>query len=174
MFGPFRSTKPLSGGLLWKIPWRLSSTRKARHRERLKRVDKIVATLDTALAKLRPQLAPAALENKRVVRQFREGVKEQERQRQEQEEQLATNAAVADAEGEGVGDGDVDGVVAARMARQMGQTTRLIERWKAEMPTEGEMLPRDKYTMFDRKEKKYRKGIHSEWFVQRTFKDCAN
>lgn len=24
------------------------------------------------------------------------------------------------------------------------------------------MLPRDKYTMFDRKEKRYRKGIHSE------------
>jgi hypothetical protein len=30
------------------------------------------------------------------------------------------------------------------------------------MPTEPEMLPRDKYTMFDRKEKRYRKGIHSE------------
>ena len=32
---------------------------------------------------------------------------------------------------------------------------------KAEMPTEEEMLPKDKYTIFDRKEKKYRKGIHS-------------
>lgn len=30
------------------------------------------------------------------------------------------------------------------------------------MPTEPEMLPRDKYTMFDRKEKRYRKGIHSK------------
>lgn len=29
------------------------------------------------------------------------------------------------------------------------------------MPTEAEMLPKDKYTMFDRKEKRYRKGIHS-------------
>jgi hypothetical protein len=29
------------------------------------------------------------------------------------------------------------------------------------MPTEQEMLPKDKYTIFDRKEKKYRKGIHS-------------
>ena len=46
-------------------------------------------------------------------------------------------------------------------ARNMG-TIKLIERWKAEMPTEAEMLPRDKYTMFDRKEKKYRKGIHSK------------
>jgi len=37
-----------------------------------------------------------------------------------------------------------------------------VERWKAEMPTEQEMLPKDKYTIFDRKEKKYRKAIHSE------------
>jgi len=29
------------------------------------------------------------------------------------------------------------------------------------MPTEQEMLPKDKYTIFDRKEKRYRKGIHS-------------
>ena len=40
-------------------------------------------------------------------------------------------------------------------------TTKAVERWKNEMPTEQEMLPKDKYTIFDRKEKKYRKGIHS-------------
>jgi hypothetical protein len=40
--------------------------------------------------------------------------------------------------------------------------TRAVERWKEEMPSEREMVPRDKYTMFDRKEKKYRKAIHSE------------
>jgi type II restriction/modification system DNA methylase subunit YeeA len=40
-------------------------------------------------------------------------------------------------------------------------TTKAVERWKGEMPTEQEMLPKDKYTIFDRKEKKYRKGIHS-------------
>lgn len=39
-------------------------------------------------------------------------------------------------------------------------TTKLIERWKAEMPTEAEMLARDKYTLFDRKHKGYRKGVH--------------
>lgn len=32
------------------------------------------------------------------------------------------------------------------------------------MPTEQEMLPKDKYTVFDRKVKRYRKGIHSELF----------
>jgi hypothetical protein len=37
-----------------------------------------------------------------------------------------------------------------------------VERWKTEMPTEQEMLPKDKYTVFDRKVKRYRKGIHSE------------
>jgi hypothetical protein len=37
-----------------------------------------------------------------------------------------------------------------------------VERWKKEMPTEAEMLPKDKYTIFDRKEKRYRKGIHSK------------
>jgi len=39
--------------------------------------------------------------------------------------------------------------------------TKAVERWKTEMPVEQEMLPKDKYTIFDRKEKKYRKGIHS-------------
>jgi hypothetical protein len=36
-----------------------------------------------------------------------------------------------------------------------------VERWKMEMPTEEEMLPKDKYSVFDRKVKRYRKGIHS-------------
>lgn len=31
------------------------------------------------------------------------------------------------------------------------------------MPREEEMLPKDKYTIFDRKEKRYRKGVHSMW-----------
>jgi hypothetical protein len=96
MFGPFRITNPLSGGLLWKIPWRLSKFQKRRHRMRLRAVDSVVATVDAALAK-------------------------------------------------------------------QGQTLEALERWKAEMPTEAEMLPKDKYTMFDRKAKRYRKGIHSRF-----------
>jgi hypothetical protein len=94
MFGAFRITNPLSGGLLWKVPWRLSKFQKRRHRLRLRAVDDVVATVDAALAK-------------------------------------------------------------------KGQTLEALDRWKAEMPTEAEMLPRDKYTMFDRKAKRYRKGIHS-------------
>lgn len=96
MFGAFRVTSPLSSGLLWKIPWRLSKFQKRRQRQRLRAVDDVVATVDAALAK-------------------------------------------------------------------KGETVAALERWKGEMPTEAEMLPRDKYTMFDRKEKKYRKGIHSRF-----------
>ncbi|KAL4749167.1 mitochondrial ribosomal protein L31-domain-containing protein [Aspergillus foveolatus] len=49
--------------------------------------------------------------------------------------------------------------VSAALARN-GQTTKAVERWYKEMPREEEMLPRDKYTIFDKKEKTYRKGIH--------------
>ncbi|KAF2681713.1 mitochondrial ribosomal protein L31 [Lentithecium fluviatile CBS 122367] len=93
MFGPFRLTNPLSGGLLWKIPWRLSRHQKYRHRNRLRAVDSVVATVDNALAK-------------------------------------------------------------------RGETMKKVVMWKAEMPTEQEMLPKDKYSVFDRKVKRYRKGIH--------------
>ncbi|KAI4106951.1 MAG: hypothetical protein L6R37_001950 [Teloschistes peruensis] len=94
MFGAFRPTSPLSGGLLWKIPWRLSAPQKARQRKRLRAVDSVVACVDTAL-------------------------------------------------------------------RKQGSSMKDLDRWKAEMPREEEMRPKDKYTIFDRKEKRYRKGIHT-------------
>jgi len=93
MFGAFRVSNPLSGGLLWKIPWRLSQPQKYRQRKRLRAVDDVVATVSTALAK-------------------------------------------------------------------QGETLKQLERWHAEMPTEAEMMARDKYTMFSANAKRYRKGIH--------------
>jgi len=57
----------------------------------------------------------------------------------------------------------VDRVVdtlSAALARN-GQSAKSVERWYAEMPREEEMLPKDKYTLFDKKEKSYRKSIHS-------------
>ena len=78
-----------------KIPFRLSAPQKARQRKRLRAVDTVIATIDTAL-------------------------------------------------------------------RKQGSSLKEVERWKAEMPREEEMRPKDKYTVFDRKEKRYRKGIHSE------------
>lgn len=57
----------------------------------------------------------------------------------------------------------VDKVVAIvdQALAKKGTTTKAIERWKEEMPIEQEMVPKDKYTIFDRKERNYRKGIHS-------------
>ncbi|KAG4437766.1 hypothetical protein IFR05_006751 [Cadophora sp. M221] len=55
----------------------------------------------------------------------------------------------------------VDTVVAVvdRALAKQGETMKAVERWKDEMPIEQEMVPKDKYTIFDRKEKKYRKSI---------------
>lgn len=60
----------------------------------------------------------------------------------------------------------VDRIVACvdnALAKQ-GMVAAAVERWKREMPTEAEMEPRDKYTLFDRNAKKYRKGVHSMFF----------
>ena len=58
----------------------------------------------------------------------------------------------------------VDNVVSTidNALAKKGLTMKAVERWKEEMPREEEMRPKDKYTMFDRKEKRYRKGIHSK------------
>ncbi|KAI9566498.1 mitochondrial 54S ribosomal protein YmL31 [Boletus coccyginus] len=42
MFGAFRPTSVAFGGLLWKTPWKLSVTRKANARARLKKVDAVI------------------------------------------------------------------------------------------------------------------------------------
>jgi hypothetical protein len=57
----------------------------------------------------------------------------------------------------------VDSIVATvdRALTKQGLKLKAVERWKAEMPAEHEMLPKDKYTVFDRKQRGYRKGIHS-------------
>jgi Mitochondrial ribosomal protein L31 len=59
----------------------------------------------------------------------------------------------------------VDKVVAVveNALAKLGTSTKAVERWKEEMPKEAEMRPKDKYTIFDRKERGYRKGIHSEF-----------
>ncbi|KAL7418417.1 hypothetical protein Q5752_006875 [Cryptotrichosporon argae] len=88
MFGAFRPTSIASGGLLWKSPFRLSPTRKANHRRRLRLVDDVIAAVAAS-----------------------------------------------------------------------GVETRSLAR-AAALPTEGEMLPRDKYTTFDHKVRGWRKSVH--------------
>lgn len=43
MLGPFKLTSPLNGGLLWKVPWRMSRHQKQRQRERLRAVDDVIS-----------------------------------------------------------------------------------------------------------------------------------
>ncbi|CAA7267642.1 unnamed protein product [Cyclocybe aegerita] len=45
MFGAFRPTNVNLGGLLWKTPWKLSVTRKANARARLKKVDAVIESV---------------------------------------------------------------------------------------------------------------------------------
>ncbi|KAL3229013.1 54S ribosomal protein L31, mitochondrial [Nakaseomyces bracarensis] len=49
MFGAFRGSQVLQGGLLWKVPWRMSSPQKFRQRQRLKAVDDVVENLTLGL-----------------------------------------------------------------------------------------------------------------------------
>ncbi|WVR07659.1 hypothetical protein IAU60_004701 [Kwoniella sp. DSM 27419] len=88
MFGALRSTSVLSGGLLWKTPWRLSPTRKANQRKRMKVVDSVIA-------------------------------------------------AVAES----------------------GVTTRSLVK-ALDLPTEAEMSPKDKYTVFNPRSRGFRKSQH--------------
>ncbi|KAI0818865.1 60s ribosomal protein l31 [Irpex lacteus] len=88
MFGAFRPTSIASGGLLWKVPWKLSPTRKANVRSRLKKVDAVIEAVRAS------------------------GV-------------------------------------------QCSALTKALE-----LPKEHEMPARDKYTVFSKWEKGYRKGIH--------------
>ncbi|KXT11450.1 hypothetical protein AC579_3294 [Pseudocercospora musae] len=180
MFGAFRPTAPLSGGLLWKIPWRISRHQKARHRQRLRRVDNIVSVLDNALQR---QAGISAQQSTRTQQTAQvphpEGVEGQATPEElshtaEGLRMLArdTNKDVAQRRhGKGAKQGDyvpeqnpvgieVPGKRLLRDVAAEHGTTKLIERWKAEMPTEGEMLAKDKYTMFDKKVRGYRKGVH--------------
>ncbi|AET40491.1 mitochondrial 54S ribosomal mL60 domain-containing protein Ecym_6095 [Eremothecium cymbalariae DBVPG len=116
MFGPFRSSQPLLGGLLWKIPWRMSTPQKQRQRKRLKAVDKVLSQLNLGLyIKSAIEKNPAATVTELLhVKNYKyNGIK-----------QLNT-----------LNDPSV-------------------------FPSESQMSYKDKYTIFNRYSKQYRKGIH--------------
>ncbi|PNS17911.1 hypothetical protein CAC42_3870 [Sphaceloma murrayae] len=166
MFGPFKPTSSLSVGLLWKMPWRLSAPRKLRHRRRLRRVDNIVTVLDTAL-----QRQYALAQSSSISSQT--GSNPSPAQNQAPSSSAQAKAALALRSGRGPKRGDLlppypvethaglMGTVRTThdAAREKG-TIKALERWKADMPREEEMVPRDKYTMFARYERGYRKGVH--------------
>ncbi|KAJ3575992.1 hypothetical protein NP233_g721 [Leucocoprinus birnbaumii] len=88
MLGAFRASNVNCSGLLWKTPWKLSVTRKANVRARLKKVDAVIETVRAS------------------------------------------------------------GVQCRSLAQAL------------ELPKEHEMPAKDKYTVFSKHEKGYRKGIH--------------
>lgn len=93
----FKPTSPALGGLLWKIPWRMSRPQKQRLRHRLQNVDNVISTVSQGLQQERITVMP-------------------------------------------------------RILQELNDPTRF--------PTESQMLPRDKYTTFDRKVRGYRKSVH--------------
>ncbi|KAL9531696.1 hypothetical protein SMMN14_04254 [Sphaerulina musiva] len=185
MFGPFKPSAQLSVGLLWKIPWRLSSPQKQRQRQRLRHVDNVVAVLDNALRKQTALLSQTPLETKETVsanetpdlsESIGTATSDELSTTAEGQRLLANSSPKSKAvserrHGKGPKLGDwvpaanpvgvpVPGKMLLRdVVRETG-TTKLLERWKAEMPTEAEMLPRDKYSIFDKKVRGYRKGVH--------------
>ncbi|KAK5112744.1 hypothetical protein LTR62_003842 [Meristemomyces frigidus] len=170
MFGAFKPSAPLSGGLLWKIPWRLSPPQKLRHRRRMRRVDNVVAVLDVALKR---QAASAALPSSSTQSSAgnssaaSSSTPVRSSPTQNQQSRLSSTAPSpqhprpnrSPRTGATLPISPQTHTLTAAEARREG-TIKLIERWKVDMPTEPEMLPRDKYTMFDRKAKEYRKGVH--------------
>ena len=162
-----------------KIPWRLSSPQKLRHRRRLRRVDNVVAVLDNALKRqtvssLQRPLPPSKSNPPPAPNQPQH---QNQSSGQATPTELSTTAEgqrILDSEknleqdsrrhgrgprqGEMVPEFTANGVEvpSRQLLRDQAQvhgTIKLIERWKAEMPTEQEMLPKDKYMIFDRKAK---------------------
>ncbi|QLG72581.1 hypothetical protein HG535_0D02890 [Zygotorulaspora mrakii] len=114
MFGPFKATSTLMGGLLWKIPWRMSSHQKQRVRQRLKDVDEVLRQVNLGL---------------HVERSEKKG--------------LAYDKAIS----------------SKTLLKPRLKTLRLLNK-SSIFPKEFQMSSKDKYTVFDKKEKDYRKGIH--------------
>lgn len=173
MFGAFRPTSSLSVGLLWKIPWRLSAPRKLRHRRRLRRVDNVITVLDSALRRQHDLAEPATLESARpdtssITAQYSDLALTAQGQRllvsQTQAELQAQRRGRGPKRGDLLPPESEDSLIGevrtTSQAAHANGTIKLLERWKADMPSEQDMVSRDKYTIFDRKERGYRKGIH--------------
>ncbi|RYP79165.1 hypothetical protein DL771_000143 [Monosporascus sp. 5C6A] len=155
MFGAFRFTNPLSGGLLWyERPLRghpicYPSARPPPILSRAHKIDHPPSSPPPPPSKPRPVLTSSRILwlTRHTRRHCRKTPWRLSRfQKARQRRRLRAVDAVVDT---------LDKALAKK-----GVTLKALEVWKETMPTEAEMLPRDKYTMFDRKEKRYRKGIH--------------
>lgn len=152
-----------------KIPYRLSPTQKLRHRRRLRRVDNVVAVLDTALQRQSqlhqneepsPSSSSSGINEAHIITTTSATPSELSVTAQGQR-LLAKHSSKITSKAAHLHPNSpaMKSITLGEEARKNG-TLKLLERWKSEMPTEAEMLPRDKYSMFDRKAKGYRKGVH--------------
>lgn len=114
MFGPFKASNTLLGGLLWKIPWRMSSHQKQRVRHRLRDVDEVLKQVNLGL---------------HVERCQQKGMQFQE------------------------------ALETPKMFKPRIKSLRLLNK-PSIFPKENQMSPKDKYTVFNRKSKDYRKSVH--------------
>ena len=206
MFGAFKPTAPLSGGLLWygnlhlqedardahkicrKIPWRLSPPQKLRHRRRLRRVDNVVTVLQTALQRSAASQIPQPNQKTQSRKSPPPEVPQEQKSRgtadvkdmqktlegsQMVNKESTPHSISERRHGRGPREGEfvpaqteTPSSAPTRTSKLLAEeaaqnkSIKLIERWKAEMPTEQEMLPRNKYFMFDKKVRGYRKGVH--------------
>lgn len=170
-----------------KIPWRLSTPRKLRHRRRLRRVDNVVEVLDSALkkstaaistqarsgtseraTKIPPSAANVAspsdlqttAEGQRLLNSTNSQSQSSRRHgRGPLQGELLPNNTTLETASPNSPSIAIQTSSSTPLSKDL-QTIKLIARWKAEMPTEAEMLPKDKYTMFDKKVRGYRKGVH--------------
>lgn len=62
----------------------------------------------------------------------------------------------------------VDDVVST--VESSGVNVAALRRWREEMPTEAEMLPKDKYTTFSKQARDFRKSVHKVRVVILTVK----
>lgn len=114
MFGAFKSTATLLGGLLWKVPWRMSRPQKQRQRKRLQNVDNVLNQLNLGLHIRRRKLSGIS---------YDVAIKEK------------------------------------KLLKPRVMQLRLLNK-ASFFPTERQMSYKDKYTIFNRYSKDYRKGIH--------------
>ncbi|KAH3899702.1 mitochondrial 54S ribosomal protein mL60 SCDLUD_003987 [Saccharomycodes ludwigii] len=114
MFGCFKSTKPALGGLLWKIPWKMSNLQKARQRGRLQQVDKVLDNLKLGLHVSRCESKNIPFEKSIVMK---------------------------------------------KLLKPRVKSLAFLSKPK-NFPREEQMSPVDKYTIYSKYSKGYRKGIH--------------
>ena len=154
----------------------MSTPQKLRQRRRLRHVDNVVATLDNALKhralSLNGRSDHTGLSSDSGETQLANSsatgaipVAEPISNELALKETMARRHGRGPTQGEWVPVFDENGVqifgkeLLSQKAQREG-TIKLLERWKAQMPTEQEMVPKDKYTIFNRKAKRYRKGLH--------------